>query len=86
MIEVGTYKNYDKVIVVTCPPEEQKRRLGERSHLSEEQVDARIRSQMPMEEKVKHADYVIDNSGDLSDTRRQVEEVYRELREGGERK
>ena len=80
MIEVGTYKNYDKVVVVTCPPEEQKRRLRERSHLSEEQISDRIRSQMPMEEKIKHADYIIDNSGDLLNTRRRVKEVYMELR------
>jgi dephospho-CoA kinase len=79
MIEVGTYKNYDKVIVVTCAPEIQKRRLRERSGLSEEQIDARIRSQMPLEEKVKYADYVIDNSGSLSETRRQVEQVYSKL-------
>lgn len=81
MIEVGTYKNYDKVIVVTCSPEVQKQRLLARSGLSEDQIDARIRSQMPMEEKVKYADFVIDSSGDRSDTRRQVEEVNSKLRE-----
>ena len=79
MIEVGTYKNYDKVIVVTCSPGIQKQRLLARSGLSEEQIDARIRSQMPMEDKVKFADFVIDNSGDLASTRRQVEEVSRQL-------
>ena len=81
MIEVGTYKNYDKVIVVTCSPEIQKRRLLERSALKEDEVDARIRSQMPMSEKVKCADFVIDNSGDLADTRRQVTEINARLRE-----
>jgi dephospho-CoA kinase len=81
MIEAGTYKNFDKVIVVTCSTEEQKRRLRQRSHLSEDQIEARIRSQMPTEEKLKYADYVIDNSGDLAGTRRQVEEVNSRLRE-----
>jgi dephospho-CoA kinase len=81
MIEVGTYKNYDKVIVVTCSPETQKRRLLERSGLNEDEIDARIRSQMPMTEKVKYADFVIDNSGDLADTRRQVTEITARLRE-----
>jgi len=81
MIEVGTYKNYDKVIVVTCSPEIQKRRLLERSGLKEDEIDARIRSQMPMSEKVKYADFVIDNSGDLADTRRQVTEINARLRE-----
>ena len=80
MIEVGTYKNYDKVIVVTCTPEIQKQRLRTRSGLSEEEIEARVRSQMPLEEKVKYADFVIDNSGDLPDTRRQVEQVNSKLR------
>jgi dephospho-CoA kinase len=81
MIETGSYKNYDRVVVVTCAPDIQKRRLRERSRLSEEQIEARIRSQMPMEEKVKHADYVVDNSGDLAETRRQVEAIHSKLRE-----
>jgi dephospho-CoA kinase len=81
MIEVGTYKNYDKVIVVMCRPEVQKQRLTQRSGLKEDEVDARIQSQMPMSEKVKYADFVIDNSGDPSNTRRQVVEVNSKLRE-----
>ena len=81
MIEAGNYRNFDKLIVVTCSTEEQKRRLRQRSNLSEEQIEARLRSQMPTEEKVKYADYVIDNSGDLEHTRRQVVEVNSRLRE-----
>jgi dephospho-CoA kinase len=83
MIEVGTYKNYDKVIVVICRPEIQKQRLMERSGLKEDEIDLRIRSQMPMSEKLKYADFVIDNSGDLPGTRRQVEAVSSRLREFG---
>jgi dephospho-CoA kinase len=81
MIEVGTYKNYDKVIVVFCSPEVQKQRLMQRSGLKEDEIDVRIGSQMPVSEKVKYADFVIDNSGDLSSTRRQVVEVNSTLRE-----
>lgn len=80
MIEVGTYKNYSKVIVVYCAEEEQKQRLRARSSLTEEQIEARIRSQMPMDEKVRFADYVIDNSGGFGATRRQVEEIHSEIR------
>jgi dephospho-CoA kinase len=80
MIEVGTYKNYDKVIVVTCSPDVQRERLRTRSGLTDEQIDARIRSQMPMEEKVKHADFVIDNSGSMDITRQQVRQVFDRLR------
>jgi dephospho-CoA kinase len=81
MIEVGTYKYYDKIVVVTSTPEVQRQRLRARSGLSEEQIEARIRSQMPLNEKVKYADFVIDNSGDLAETRRQVAEVNSKLRE-----
>jgi dephospho-CoA kinase len=66
---------------VSCPPDEQRKRLKIRTGLPDDQVEARIRSQMPMEEKVKYADYVIDTSGDLANTRRQVEEVNSRLRE-----
>jgi dephospho-CoA kinase len=80
MIEAGTSRNYDKLIVVTCPVEEQRRRLGERSKLTAEQIESRIASQMPMSEKVKQADFVVDNSGTLESTREQVEGIYRQLR------
>src|SRR5205085_11545337 len=81
MIEIGTYKNYDQIIVVTCRPDIQKQRLMARSGLSEDQIEARIQSQMPLEEKVKFANFVVENSGDLAGTRRQVEEINSKLRE-----
>ena len=80
MIEVGTYKDYDKIVVVKCSPEVQRRRIKERSALTDAQIDARIASQMPMEEKVKYGDYIVDNSGDIGTTRRQVEEIHRQMR------
>ena len=80
MVEVGTYKDYDKLIVVTCPPNIQRERLRDRSGLTNEQIETRIASQMPMEDKVKVADFVVDNSGDVGRTRQQVEDVYRQLR------
>jgi dephospho-CoA kinase len=81
MIEVGTYRNYDKLIVVVCSAEEQIRRLQHRSGLSEEEASARIQSQIPIQEKVKFADYVIDTSGAFDDTARQVEVINSKLRE-----
>ena len=79
MIEAGTYKNYDKLIVVVCSPEEQRRRLRGRLGLSEDQIEARISAQMPMEEKAKFADFVIDNSGSLDVTKTQAQEIWRKL-------
>ncbi len=81
MVEIGTYKNYDKVIVLSCPPDVQKMRLRSRSGLSDEQIEARIGAQMPVEEKVKHGDFVIDTSTDLVTTRRHVEIINSKLRE-----
>ncbi len=81
MIEVGTYKNYDRVVVVTCTLDQQRQRLGERAALSDEEIETRISSQMPLDEKVRYADFVIDNSGSLEATRLQVGDVYEKLRE-----
>ena len=80
MIEVGTYKEYDKLVVVKCSLDVQRKRLRERSGLSPQQIESRIASQMPMDEKIKVADFVIDNSGDPGTTRQQVQEAYRLLR------
>ena len=80
MVEVGTYKNYERLIVVTCRPDQQRERLLARG-LSAESVASRIESQMPMDEKARYAAFVVDNSGTLTDTRRQVEEIYGELSE-----
>ena len=79
MIEVGTYRNYDRVIVVYCSSEKQKARLAARSGLSDPELETRIRAQMPMEEKVRYADYVINNSGSSAETKKQTESVYRKL-------
>jgi dephospho-CoA kinase len=79
MIEVGTYKDYDKIVVVICSPDLQRLRLKAKTGLADEQIEARIRSQMPMEEKAKYADFVIDNSGSIEKTREQVESVYSQL-------
>jgi dephospho-CoA kinase len=80
IIEMGNHMHYDKIVLVSCRPEVQRRRLRERSSLTDEQIEARIASQMSIEEKLKFADFVIDNSNDLGSTRQQVQDVYRRLR------
>jgi len=79
MVETGNYKWYDCLIVVTCDPALQIERLMRRDKLSEQEARARIAAQMPIEEKLKLADYRIDTSGTLDQTRRQVEAIYRDL-------
>lgn len=82
MIETGRYKIFDKVVVVVCAPDQQRERLRERG-LSDAEIDARVAAQMPMEEKARVADYVIDNSGSVEETRKQVAGVVGELRRLG---
>jgi dephospho-CoA kinase len=80
MIESGSYKHYDRLIVAFCPPEMQLHRFMERDGASEEEGKRRLERQLPLEEKRKFADYQIDTSGTKEETARQVVEVYRQLR------
>ncbi len=79
MVEVGTYRRYEVVLVTYCPPEEQLRRLIHRDGMSRDEALLRIRSQMPIYRKLLVGDYAIDTSGSFENTREQVEQVYREL-------
>ncbi len=82
MIETGSYKNYDVVIVVYAPEEIQLKRLLNRG-MEKEDALKRIKSQMPIDEKVKYADIVIENTGTLEELKKKVENVYRELKRRG---
>ncbi|MEA2087905.1 MAG: dephospho-CoA kinase, partial [Candidatus Caldatribacteriota bacterium] len=66
----------DKIIVVYIDEDEQIKRLIKRNNLSKDEALQRIKSQMPIEEKIKMADYVIDNSSSLDKTREQVEKIW----------
>jgi dephospho-CoA kinase len=80
LIETGSYRDYDRLIVATCRPDQQVERAMARDHLTREEVLDRMRRQMPLEEKVKYADYVIDTSGAKEDTIAQTRAVYESLR------
>lgn len=67
------------VIVVTVPEALEVRRLVEGQGYSEAHARARIASQMPLEEKVRRAAHVIDNSGSREETRRQTVETWRSI-------
>jgi dephospho-CoA kinase len=80
MIEAGTHTRYQKLIVAVCSPEQQVERAMRRDKLTREQVLARLQQQMPLEEKAKLADYVIDTAGPKEETARRTEAVYCSLR------
>jgi len=80
LIETGSYRNYDRLIVAVCDEKQQIERAMERDRLSREEVLARLQRQTPLKEKAKYADYVIDTSGDKQSTLDQTRAVYEELR------
>ena len=80
LIETGSYKRFDKLIVVTCDVEQQVRRSMKRDGATREEVLARISRQMPLSEKREFADFVIDTSGSKEETVRQARVVYESLR------
>lgn len=80
LVETGRYKDFDRLIVVTCGAEHQMERALHRGSYSKEEVQARLARQLPLEEKLRVADYVIDTSGDKEATLDQVRNVYRSLR------
>jgi len=79
LIEAGYHRNLDRLVVAWCRPEQQRERLQARG-LSLEEAEQRIAAQMPAEEKRRMAGDVIDCSGDLEATRRQVAAIVARLR------
>jgi dephospho-CoA kinase len=86
ILEAGVAGRFDRLIVVTCHPDQRIQRFARRLGISEDaaraEVARRMAAQIPDEEKIKAADFVIDNSGSLDATEQQVEGVFHELRPG----
>ena len=83
ILEAGAAKHFDRLVVVTCRPEQRIERWAARVKVdldaARREVTRRVAAQLPEEEKIKAADYVIDNSGSLDATRVKAAEVYRQL-------
>lgn len=83
LLEAGLRRRFDEIAVVTCKPQQRIDRWAARHKLDPEtariEVTRRMMAQAPVEAKIQAADFVIDNSGSVEDTRRQVEDVYRKL-------
>jgi dephospho-CoA kinase len=78
LYEAGLDKGLAVVVVVWVPEEEQVRRAVARG-MDEADVRARVKAQMPLDEKRRRATHVIDNSGELADTRAAVARLWSEL-------
>jgi dephospho-CoA kinase len=81
LIETNMHALFHNLLMVYAPEEVQKARLIERDELTEEMAMSMIRSQLSVEEKKGYCDLLIDNSGSLEDTRRQVEELWSKLKQ-----
>jgi dephospho-CoA kinase len=79
LFENGLERYCDATCVVCIGEEERQARLMERDVASPEQIRARLAAQWPQEDKIRRADYVINNSGDRDSTRRQVEQLVRHI-------
>lgn len=80
ILEMGNYDRYKPLVVVACSPEMQLERLMKRNGLTEAQAMARINAQIPVAEKMKRADMIIDTNGPHEYSIKQTETVYLCLR------
>jgi dephospho-CoA kinase len=79
LFETGRAGDFDRVVVVACSRDEQRRRLRTRDGLSDAEVDARLAAQWPIEHKANRADRVIWTNGSLADTEREADRLASEL-------
>jgi len=79
LIESGNYRNMDKNIVVVCSDEKRINRLLKRDTLTKEEILKRINNQAPLSEKIKFADFIVDNNQGLESLELEVDKVYKGL-------
>jgi dephospho-CoA kinase len=83
LLEAGLRRRFDRVIVVSCKPQQRierwEGRLKVDSETAKREVTRRMMAQAPDEAKIQAADYVIDNSGSVDDTRKQVKKIHEAL-------
>lgn len=79
LIEAGSYKNFARLIVAVCTLDQQVERAMARDQITRQEALDRIGRQMPLAEKVKYADYVIDTSGTRERTVEQTRAVFESL-------
>ena len=81
LIELNQQYRFHKIVVVYASRETQIRRLMKRDNISREQAENILKSQLPIDEKVGYADFVINNEGSIEETRKQVIELWEKLKQ-----
>ena len=83
LLEAGLRRSFDKVIVVSCKPQQRierwEKRLKVDAETARREVTRRMMAQAPDEAKIQAADFVVDNSGSVEDTRKQVQKIHEAL-------
>jgi dephospho-CoA kinase len=83
LLEAGLRRRFDRVVVVSCKPQQRIERWENRLHVDSEtarrEVTRRMMAQAPDEAKIQAADYVVDNTGTVEDTRKQIEKIHEAL-------
>ncbi len=79
LFEAGAESRVDKVLVVKIAPAEQLKRLQQRDGLDTGAAQQRMAAQMTQQQKIDRADFVIDNSGSLTDLKNQVDSLWSQL-------
>ncbi|MBF0204597.1 MAG: dephospho-CoA kinase [Desulfamplus sp.] len=79
LIEMNLQKLFDKLIVVHLSSDIQLKRLMKRDCIDINQASNMVKSQMPIDDKIRHADFLVDNSGDLQNTCKQVDKIWNVL-------
>jgi dephospho-CoA kinase len=83
ILEAGAAKTFDRLIVVTCSDQQRIARFAARQKLdidaASREVERRMAAQLPESEKIRAADFVVDNSGSLEQTWEQVQQVWEQL-------
>lgn len=83
LLEAGLRRSFDKVIVVSCKPQQRierwEKRLKVGAETARREVTRRMMAQAPDEAKIQAADFVVDNSGSVEDTRKQVQKIHEAL-------
>ncbi len=79
LIETGSYELMDKVILVYVPRALQLKRLMERDHLTREEATKRVDAQIPLKEKRRYADYIIDGGQSVEEIKKKVREIFLKL-------
>ena len=84
ILEAGVKDHFDRIMVVTCKPGQKVARFAQRTGMGADaaraDVERRNKAQISDEEKARRADFVIDNSGSVEETRHQVQRIYSELK------